>query len=316
MEERVSTLRKEVGEQLREDQLGLIQPGQQKGSTVSTVENQEHNPAATHGCPAPPLWASGSPLDYLGRPLLGMGPPRRRQGAPRRPREFTPEEHKEGSYWSRRQRNNEAARRSRQRRRLQELHLEARALELLRENERLRAALCALYCPPGPRVAPSLLPAPAASHHSPLPPGGQRPPPAPPGGSVTQAAPYRPWVDRAPQPHEPRNICPGAPPCAGPQTASLLPHKLRHKGRGALGALAQGPAEHGVRGAAGGSFELGGGLLTPRAREGAHGPGFLVYTGTSSLPVGPISPTNLLNYADCYTPAFELCNTLSKGQAT
>ncbi|XP_078533507.1 uncharacterized protein LOC144819539 [Lissotriton helveticus] len=316
MDERVSDLREEVDVELRRDPGGLLQPGPQKRSAVLTEENRELNSVAAHCCPAPPLWEDGNPLDYLGRPLLGVGPPRRRQGAPRRPREFTPEEQKEAAYWSRRQRNNEAARRSRQRRRLQELQLEARALELLRENERLRAALCALYCPPGPRAAPAELPAPAASLHRPLSPGDPRPPPGPAGGSAAHAAPYRPWVDPAPQPCEPRSSCPGSRPRAGPPAASLLPHKLRHKGGGAVGTLAQGPAELGVRGAVGGPVALCRELLPPRAREDAPGPGFPGYSGPSSIPLGTLSPSNLLNWADRYTPAFELRNTLSKEHAT
>ncbi|KAM8960598.1 uncharacterized protein RCH25_036328 [Pelodytes ibericus] len=49
------------------------------------------------------------------------------------------------TYLARRRRNNEAARRCRERRRMEEVLLELRALELQRENQRLRTALCALY---------------------------------------------------------------------------------------------------------------------------------------------------------------------------
>lgn len=65
-------------------------------------------------------------------------------GPTRRKREFTPEELKDDSYWMKRSRNNEAAKRSRERRRTEERLLEERALQLLRENEKLKAALSAI----------------------------------------------------------------------------------------------------------------------------------------------------------------------------
>lgn len=64
----------------------------------------------------------------------------------RRKREFTPDELKDDSYWMKRSRNNEAAKRSRERRRVEERLLEERALQLLRENENLKAALSAINC--------------------------------------------------------------------------------------------------------------------------------------------------------------------------
>lgn len=70
------------------------------------------------------------------------------RGAPasRRKREFTPDEQKDDIYWLKRSRNNESAKRSRLRRRMEECLLEARAVELLRENETLKAALSAARC--------------------------------------------------------------------------------------------------------------------------------------------------------------------------
>lgn len=62
----------------------------------------------------------------------------------RRKREFTPDELKDDTYWMKRSRNNEAAKRSRERRRLEERLLEERALQLFRENEELKAALSAI----------------------------------------------------------------------------------------------------------------------------------------------------------------------------
>lgn len=62
----------------------------------------------------------------------------------RRKREFTPDELKDDNYWMKRSRNNEAAKRSRERRRMEERLLEERALQLLRENEKLKATLSAI----------------------------------------------------------------------------------------------------------------------------------------------------------------------------
>ncbi|KAK2823595.1 hypothetical protein Q7C36_020195 [Tachysurus vachellii] len=62
----------------------------------------------------------------------------------RRKREFTPDELKDDNYWMKRSRNNEAAKRSRERRRMEERLLEERTLHLLRENEKLKAALSAV----------------------------------------------------------------------------------------------------------------------------------------------------------------------------
>lgn len=62
----------------------------------------------------------------------------------RRKREFTPDELKDDNYWMKRSRNNEAAKRSRERRRVEERLLEERALQLFQENEKLKAALSAI----------------------------------------------------------------------------------------------------------------------------------------------------------------------------
>ncbi|XP_061414114.1 mucin-19-like [Lethenteron reissneri] len=65
-------------------------------------------------------------------------------GSGRRKREFTPSEKKDASYWDKRRKNNEAAKRSREKRRLNDLVLETRVLGLLDENARLKAELLAL----------------------------------------------------------------------------------------------------------------------------------------------------------------------------
>ncbi|XP_036409752.1 NFIL3 like protein-like [Megalops cyprinoides] len=62
----------------------------------------------------------------------------------RRKREFTPEDKKDLSYWAKRQKNNEAAKRSRERRRVNDMVLERHLLALSEENVHLRAELLAL----------------------------------------------------------------------------------------------------------------------------------------------------------------------------
>lgn len=62
----------------------------------------------------------------------------------RRKREFIPQERKDEGYWDKRKKNNEAAKRSREKRRVNDMVLENRVLGLLEENARLRAELLAL----------------------------------------------------------------------------------------------------------------------------------------------------------------------------
>lgn len=72
-------------------------------------------------------------------------PSLRANSATRRKRQFTPDEQKDSNYWLKRTRNNEAAKRSRQRKRMEEHHLESRAVALQRENDKLKAALSAVH---------------------------------------------------------------------------------------------------------------------------------------------------------------------------
>ncbi|XP_068445256.1 uncharacterized protein [Clinocottus analis] len=62
----------------------------------------------------------------------------------RRKREFIPTEKKDEGYWNKRKKNNEAAKRSREKRRANDMVLESRVMGLLEENGRLRAELLAL----------------------------------------------------------------------------------------------------------------------------------------------------------------------------
>lgn len=84
----------------------------------------------------------------LARSLLGRTTNTRRKeslsSSIRRKREFIPVDQKDEGYWDKRRKNNEAAKRSREKRRVNDLVLEGRVLALLEENARLRAELLAL----------------------------------------------------------------------------------------------------------------------------------------------------------------------------
>uniref|UniRef100_A0AAY4D1K1 BZIP domain-containing protein n=2 Tax=Denticeps clupeoides TaxID=299321 RepID=A0AAY4D1K1_9TELE len=62
----------------------------------------------------------------------------------RRKREFIPDEKKDATYWEKRRRNNVAAKRSREKRRLNDYVLETRLVALSEENARLHDELMAL----------------------------------------------------------------------------------------------------------------------------------------------------------------------------
>lgn len=62
----------------------------------------------------------------------------------RRKREMTPAEKKDASYWVKRRKNNEAAKRSREKRRISDFMLEGQVLALSEENAQLRAELLSL----------------------------------------------------------------------------------------------------------------------------------------------------------------------------
>ncbi|XP_017561120.1 nuclear factor, interleukin 3 regulated, member 6 isoform X1 [Pygocentrus nattereri] len=86
----------------------------------------------------------------LARSLLGRTSALKRKdespgaNALRRKREFIPQDKKDEGYWDKRKKNNEAAKRSREKRRMNDMVLENRVLGLLEENARLRAELLAL----------------------------------------------------------------------------------------------------------------------------------------------------------------------------
>ncbi|MBN3282989.1 NFIL3 protein, partial [Polyodon spathula] len=81
----------------------------------------------------------------LARSLFGHAALKRKDASSlRRKREFIPNEKKDEGYWDKRRKNNEAAKRSREKRRVNDMVLEKRILALLEENARLKAELLAI----------------------------------------------------------------------------------------------------------------------------------------------------------------------------
>lgn len=116
--------------------------GQQETSTLQPLESPDDSSFSDETVS---MLTSSS---LLARSLLGRPAPIKRKESPssslRRKREFIPLEKKDDGYWDKRRKNNEAAKRSREKRRMNDMVLESRVLALLEENARLRAELLAL----------------------------------------------------------------------------------------------------------------------------------------------------------------------------
>lgn len=83
----------------------------------------------------------------LSRRMLRLRPFRSQlMPSPRRKREMTPASKKDALYWDKRRKNNEAAKRSREKRRLNDMMLESQLLALSEENAQLRAEVFSLQC--------------------------------------------------------------------------------------------------------------------------------------------------------------------------
>ncbi|XP_061481711.1 nuclear factor interleukin-3-regulated protein [Rhineura floridana] len=76
--------------------------------------------------------------------LSDGGTVKNKSSACRRKREFIPDEKKDAMYWEKRRKNNEAAKRSREKRRLNDLVLENKLIALGEENATLKAELLSL----------------------------------------------------------------------------------------------------------------------------------------------------------------------------
>ncbi|CAM9892037.1 unnamed protein product [Lampetra planeri] len=124
----------------REGRLPKVSQDSQVYQThVSQFPEVSHNLDDSHSSP-------GSQVPKLSQSSQKSGSQRSlaSSASGRRKREFTPSEKKDASYWDKRRKNNEAAKRSREKRRLNDLVLETRVLGLLDENARLKTELISL----------------------------------------------------------------------------------------------------------------------------------------------------------------------------
>ncbi|XP_055596289.1 uncharacterized protein LOC129746583 [Uranotaenia lowii] len=127
---------------------------QQNGSPINgEIPGQNHNNSnmPAHGALLMSSDSTGraSPAspesDFNGNPYdLAAHLKRKELFSQRKQREFIPDAKKDESYWDRRRRNNEAAKRSREKRRLNDMVLEQRVVELTKENHVLKAQLDAI----------------------------------------------------------------------------------------------------------------------------------------------------------------------------
>lgn len=84
----------------------------------------------------------GGNRDLMGHKISAM--PFKAKTTCRRKREFIPDEKKDNVYWERRRKNNEAAKRSREKRRINDMVLENKLMALGEENASLKAELLSL----------------------------------------------------------------------------------------------------------------------------------------------------------------------------
>ncbi|UYV63727.1 NFIL3 [Cordylochernes scorpioides] len=118
-----------------------------EGSTPSLYPGASYVPptALTQALKAPPSLTAWSATPFSLPVDLSSSQLKKNDLFPsRKQREFIPDSKKDESYWDRRRRNNEAAKRSREKRRLNDMVLESRVIELTKENAFLRAELSAL----------------------------------------------------------------------------------------------------------------------------------------------------------------------------
>lgn len=108
---------------------------------TSSVESSAH----TEPDPDPRFLLSVTRSSLLARRLLRLRTCRGPVGPiTRRKREMIPANRKDSTYWDKRRKNNEAAKRSREKRRLNDLMLEGQLLALTEENAQLRAHVLSL----------------------------------------------------------------------------------------------------------------------------------------------------------------------------
>lgn len=116
--------------------LNSSMPGSNSNSSLGGQDASLHIGMSRPGSPDPDNFPPGYDLaGHLKRKELF---------SQRKQREFIPDNKKDESYWDRRRRNNEAAKRSREKRRFNDMILETRVVELSKENHVLKAQLAAI----------------------------------------------------------------------------------------------------------------------------------------------------------------------------
>ncbi|KAM9456917.1 nuclear factor, interleukin 3 regulated, member 6 [Clarias gariepinus] len=137
----------EGSQEMREQSAGVLPAVEAAGTGMLGSDVATHSNTMSFTEEAVSILTSSS---LLARSLLGRTSALKRKdvspsgGTLRRKREFIPQEKKDEGYWDKRKKNNEAAKRSREKRRVNDMVLENRVLGLLEENARLRAELLAL----------------------------------------------------------------------------------------------------------------------------------------------------------------------------
>lgn len=120
---------------------GQNSPSDNVNGDINPVGGPAGVPSANNqpaGC-----FSESSLMDMSRSPSSPEGP-RKELFSQRKQREFIPDNKKDESYWDRRRRNNEAAKRSREKRRFNDMILETRVVELSKENHILKAQLAAI----------------------------------------------------------------------------------------------------------------------------------------------------------------------------
>lgn len=137
----------EGSQEMREQSAGVLPAVEAVSTGMLGLDMATNSSTISFTEEAVSIMTSGS---LLAQSLLGRTSALKRKeaspggGTLRRKREFIPQEKKDEGYWDKRKKNNEAAKRSREKRRVNDMVLENHVLGLLEENARLRAELLAL----------------------------------------------------------------------------------------------------------------------------------------------------------------------------
>lgn len=121
-------------------QLRKMQAIKKEQASLDTPSSADKMMVLSAALPEVPEDLSAAEELLLGEGSVGKS----KSSACRRKREFIPDEKKDAMYWEKRRKNNEAAKRSREKRRLNDLVLENKLIALGEENATLKAELLSL----------------------------------------------------------------------------------------------------------------------------------------------------------------------------